>query len=250
MKYRTGTRIAGVAVPLLLGMAHATLSGAQVRPTTRDTTPTRTVAMPMANGAAKTMSGPHHALAMAYGESLATFARAVNEDASQSQTVNVELARPATIEMRRSFDQMKMHHAAQMASGAMAMRMPMTADSAAGRPRPARRDSMTKPMTAGGRRDSARVKPMTTPIRPDSTMVHPMTMPMAVDSSRTAGMAGMQAQMAAIEKHLGMLEAEVNAPAPNTAQVIEHTAEILKICAAAKQMAPDAMGKPRAPGTP
>ena len=250
MKYHTGTRIVSVAVPLLLGMAHATFAGAQVRPTTRDTTLKRTDAMPMANGAAKMMSGPHHALAMAYGESLATFARAVNADASQAQTVNVELARPATLEMRRSFDQMKVHHTAQMASGGMAMRTQMTADSAAGMTRPARRDSMTKPMTPGGRRDSALVKPMTPPIRPDSTMGHPMTMPMTTGSSRTAGMGDMQAQMAAIETHLGMLETEVNASAPNAAKVIEHTAGILKICAAAKQMSSDAMGKPRAPGTP
>ena len=250
MKNYTGTRIVSVAVPMLLGMAHAALAGAQVRPTTPDTTMTRTGAMPMANGAAKMMSGPHHALAMAYGESLATFARAVNADATQSQTVNVELARPATLEMRRSFDQMKVHHTAQMASGGMAMRMPMNADSAAGMSRPARRDSMTKPMTPGGRRDSARVKPMTPPIRSDSTMGHPMTLPMATDSSRTAGMGDMRAQMAAIETHLGMLETEVNAPAPNAAKVIEHTAEILKVRDAAMRMPSDPMSKPRAPGTP
>ncbi len=205
----------------------------------------------MATGAAKMMSGPHHALAMAYGESLATFARALNADASQSQAVNVDLARPATIEMRRSFDQMTVHHQAQMANMSMAMRMPMIADSAAGMSRPARRDSMTSTMPAHGRRDSARVKPMTSPMRSDSTMVRPMTMPMNTDSSRTTGMGDMQAQMVGLEKHLGMLETEVNSPTPDAARVIEHTAEILKICAAAKQLSSDPMmGKPRAPGTP
>ncbi len=250
MKYHSGTRIAIVAVPLLLGIAHATLAGAQVRPVIRDTTLTRPGAMPMAAGSAKMMAGPHHTLAMAYGESLAAFARAVNADASQSQAVNVELARPATVEIRRSFDQMKVHHSAQMASGGMSMRMPMTADSAAGMTRPARRDSMSMPMPPGSRRDSARMKPMSPPMRPDSTMGHPMPMPIGPDSARMAGMGDMQAHMAAIEMHLGMLETEVNAPTPNTARVIEHTAEILKICAAAMRMPSDPMGKPRTPGTP
>jgi len=244
-------RIVSAAAPLLLGLAHATLAGAQVRPVTRDTALTRPGAMPMANDAARMMSGPHHALAMAYGEALASFARAVNAEASKSQTVNVELARPATTEMRRSFEQMKVHHTAQMATSGMAMRTPMTADSAAGMTRPARRDSMSMPMPAAGRRDSARVKPMTPPIRSDSTMSRPMNMPMGTDSSRMAGMGDMQAHMAAIEKHLGMLETEVNAPVPNTAQVIEHTAEILKICAAAMRMPSDPMmAKPRTPGSP
>ncbi len=248
MTYSTGTRIVSIALPLLFGMAHATLADAQVRPMTRDTTMTHPGSMPMANGAAAMMSGPHHALAMAYGESLATFARAVNADASQSHIVNVELARPATLEMRRSFEQMKVHHAAEMAPMGMAMRMPMSADSAAGM---MRRDSMMKPMTmpmpARGRRDSARVKPMTPPMRSDSTMAHPMTMPMAMDSSRMAGMGDMQAHMTALEKHLAMLESEVNAPAPDTAKVIEHTAEILKMCAAMMPMPSGQMGKPNTP---
>ncbi len=251
MKNHMGTRVLTVAVPLLLSMAHASLAGAQVRPAPRDTTPTPTGAMPMANGTATMMSGPHHALAMAYGESLATFARALNADASQSQAVNVDLARPATIEMRRSFDQMTVHHQAQMANMSMGMRMPMHTDSAAGMSRSVRRDSMTTTMPARARRDSARVKPMAPPMRSDSTMVRPMTMPMNTDSSQHAGMGDMQAQMAALEKHLGMLETEVNSPAPNAARVIEHTAEILKICAAAMQKSSDPMmGKPRAPGAP
>ena len=251
MTYSADSRIVSIALPLLFGMAYTTLAGAQVRPMTRDSTPIPPGAMAMANGAATMMSGPHHALAMAYGESLATFARAVNVGASQSHTVNVELARPATLEMRRSFEQMKVHHAAQMAPTGVAMRMPMTADSAAGTTRPARRDSMTKPMTmpmpARGRRDSARVKPMTPPMRSDSTMSHPMTMPMAMDSSRMAGMGAMQAHMATIETHLAMLEAEVSAPAPDTAKVIEHTGEILKICAAMMPMPSGQMGKPNSP---
>lgn len=63
-------------------------------------------------------------------------------------------------------------------------------------------------------------------------------------------MGDMQGQLAALEKHLGMLESEVNAPAPNAARVVEHTAEIMKICGDAMRMPSDSMGKPRAPGAP
>lgn len=63
------------------------------------------------------MEGPHHALAMAYRDNLTTFARAVQADVSRSRTVDLELARPAAAEMRRSFDQMVEHHKGQLASG-------------------------------------------------------------------------------------------------------------------------------------
>ena len=68
-------------------------------------------------GMSDMMSGPHHALAMAYRDNLATFARAVQADVSRSHTVDLELARPAAAEMRRSFDQMVEHHKGQLASG-------------------------------------------------------------------------------------------------------------------------------------
>ena len=61
------------------------------------------------------MTGPHHVLAMAYGDNLATFARALRGNVSQSKTVNLDLARPAVAEMRRSFGEMQLHHKAQMA---------------------------------------------------------------------------------------------------------------------------------------
>jgi len=69
------------------------------------------------------MGTPHHVLAMAHHDNLATFATALQEHVAHSKTVDLELARPALAEMRRSFDQMQSHHQAQMA------RMPMTADS-------------------------------------------------------------------------------------------------------------------------
>jgi cytochrome c556 len=60
------------------------------------------------------MEGPHHVLAMAYRDNLATFARALRAQVTQSKSVNLELARPAVAEMRRSFDQMRQHHQAHM----------------------------------------------------------------------------------------------------------------------------------------
>lgn len=117
MQRNSATRILSVALPLLLALVYAPTAGAQAR----DKSMKHSTAMPHANGMSGMMSGPHHALAMAYGENLAAFARAVNVDAKRSNMVNVELARPATAEMRRSFDQMKTHHQAQMAAaGSMA----------------------------------------------------------------------------------------------------------------------------------
>jgi hypothetical protein len=129
MNIFTTTRIAGVALPLLLAGALAPSATAQVRRPPRDTSMSHGGAMSAASGMAAMMSGPHHALALAYDESLATFARALQADVMRTDMVNVELARPAVTEMRRSFDQMKMHHEAQMSSGNMMMKMPMPTDS-------------------------------------------------------------------------------------------------------------------------
>ena len=60
------------------------------------------------------MEGPHHVLAMAYRDNLATFAKALQGQVAHSKTVDLDLARPAVAEMRRSFDQMQQHHQAQM----------------------------------------------------------------------------------------------------------------------------------------
>ncbi len=53
---------------------------------------------------------PHHVLAMAYHQNLAVFAKALHERTLKVGAVNVEFARSATTEMRRSFDQMNQHH--------------------------------------------------------------------------------------------------------------------------------------------
>lgn len=57
---------------------------------------------------------PHHVLAMAYHRNLATFAKALHEQTAGASSVNLEFARAAVAEMRRSFDQMKQHHQACM----------------------------------------------------------------------------------------------------------------------------------------
>ena len=166
------------------------------------------------------MAGPHHALAMAYGENLATFARVVHADASRSNMVSTELARPATAEMRRSFDQMKAHHQAQMSTVGTTMRMPMAIDSAAAMMRPARPDAMVP-------------KPMPTPTRNDS--MQPMKM------------GDMQAQLTAIESHLGMLETEVRGSSPNAVKVAEHASEILKLYESRMRSPADSAGNIRRP---
>jgi len=61
------------------------------------------------------MGGSHHAMSMAYWANLATFARTMKEQIAQTKTVDVEMARPAVAEMRRSFDAIKQHHQAHTA---------------------------------------------------------------------------------------------------------------------------------------
>jgi hypothetical protein len=61
------------------------------------------------------MGGAHHALAMGYRANLVSFARALGADVAQTKAVDIELARPAVAEMRRSFDLIQQHHQAHMA---------------------------------------------------------------------------------------------------------------------------------------
>ena len=57
----------------------------------------------------KMMREPHHILAMAYKENLASFTKALRDQVSGSSTVNSEFANAAVAEMRRSFTQMEQH---------------------------------------------------------------------------------------------------------------------------------------------
>lgn len=68
------------------------------------------------NGKGDAKEGPHHLLAMAYRDNLTTFAKAIRQDANRTKAVNLDLARPALAEMKRSLEQMKQHHDAQLAT--------------------------------------------------------------------------------------------------------------------------------------
>ena len=82
--------------------------------------------MPGKSAMSGMMEGPHHVLAMAYRDNLASFAKALRGQVTHAKAVDLDLARPAVAEMRRSFDQMKQHHQAQMATMGDAARMAMS----------------------------------------------------------------------------------------------------------------------------
>jgi cytochrome c556 len=116
MKARNISMVPAAAGLLALLMSGATTTGMAQAPTpTPAKMPQHQEGMKGMQGMSGMMEGPHHVLAMAYRDNLATFARALQAQVTQSKTVNLDLARPAVAEMRRSFDQMKQHHQAQMA---------------------------------------------------------------------------------------------------------------------------------------
>lgn len=115
MKIRTCSTVPVAATLVALLMSGAPTSGmAQDPKPTAAKMPQHKEGMTGMHGMSGMMGGPHQMLAMAYRDNLATFARALRGQATQSKTVDLELARPAVAEMRRSFDQMQQHHQAQM----------------------------------------------------------------------------------------------------------------------------------------
>jgi polyhydroxyalkanoate synthesis regulator phasin len=70
--------------------------------------------MGMSHEHMKMASEPHHVLAMAYHQNLAAFAKALHEQTTPAGPLNLDFARAAVSEMRRSFDQMKQHHQEHM----------------------------------------------------------------------------------------------------------------------------------------
>ena len=104
-------------IPVAAGFLALLVSSAATTGTAQGTMPMSTK-MPMHQEGMKSMpgmmDGPHHVLAMAYRDNLTTFARALQGQVTKSKSVNLDLARPAAAEMRRSFDQMKEHHQAQV----------------------------------------------------------------------------------------------------------------------------------------
>lgn len=104
--------VAATLLALLMIGASATAMAQNPKPLP-GTMPPHHEGMPDMSGI---MGGPHHVLAMAYRDNLATFARALRGQVTQSKTVNLDLARPAVAEMRRSFDQIQQHRQAHMAT--------------------------------------------------------------------------------------------------------------------------------------
>jgi cytochrome c556 len=115
MKTRKQSMVPAAAGLLALLMSGATVGMAQVpTPPLPGKMPQQQDSMKRMQAMSGMMEGPHHVLAMAYRDNLATFARALQEQVTKSKTVNLDLARPAVAEMMRSFDQIKQHHQAQM----------------------------------------------------------------------------------------------------------------------------------------
>jgi hypothetical protein len=67
-------------------------------------------------GATTGMTAPssHHALALAFHESMAVFTKTLRQNAEQTTAVDGDFARNVVAEIRRGFDQMQRHHQEQM----------------------------------------------------------------------------------------------------------------------------------------
>jgi cytochrome c556 len=119
-------------IPAAAGLLALLMSGAAAPAATQTPTPPpgkmpqHQEGMKGMEGMGGMMGGPHHVLAMAYRDNLATFARALQGQVARSKTVDLDLARPAVAEMRRSFDQMQQHHQAQMTMMAEHAKPPMS----------------------------------------------------------------------------------------------------------------------------
>jgi|CXWL01.1.fsa_nt_gi hypothetical protein len=104
MKTRTA---AGISMILTLGVLTTVGATTQHSDATK---PGMQAKMDMSHDHMKMASEPHHVLAMAYHQNLATFAKALHEQTMAADPLNLEFVRAAVSEMRRSFDQMKQHH--------------------------------------------------------------------------------------------------------------------------------------------
>ena len=80
----------------------------------------------MSHDQMKMTNEPHHVLAMAYRQNLAAFAKVLQQQTAGAASVNIEFARAAVTEMRRSFDQMKQHHQEHMGTMSAEMHTKMS----------------------------------------------------------------------------------------------------------------------------
>lgn len=109
--------ISTILMALSLGAfsAMATIAQHESHSTKKDTSQSATQGKKeMSHDQMMMANEPHHLLAMAYHQNLAAFAKALHEQTARASSVNVEFARAAVAEMRRSFDQMKLHHQGHM----------------------------------------------------------------------------------------------------------------------------------------
>ncbi len=108
MKTRT---VASISMILALGAMTTVAATAEQETATK---PKAHDTMGMSHDQMKMASEPHHVLAMAYHQNLAAFAKALHEQTMAAGPLNLDFARAAVSEMRRSFDQMKQHHQEHM----------------------------------------------------------------------------------------------------------------------------------------
>lgn len=73
----------------------------------------------------KMANEPHHILAMAHHQNVLIFAQALRDQTHGASSVNVDFARDAVAEMRRSCDHMKKHHKAHTGTMTAEMRSSM-----------------------------------------------------------------------------------------------------------------------------
>ncbi|HEU4995575.1 MAG TPA: hypothetical protein VFT29_12185 [Gemmatimonadaceae bacterium] len=73
------------------------------------------------------MNEPHAALAMAFGQTVGTFARTLHDQAERGSPLDVSFARTAVAEIRRSYNSMEQQHAEHMKTMSDEMRSRMAA---------------------------------------------------------------------------------------------------------------------------
>lgn len=207
-----GLRMIPAAAGLILLLSGTTATGlAQDPAPSPGKMPQHQAGMKETKGMSGMVSQPHHVLAMAYRANLEAFARALLESSTPSKTVDVDLARPAVAEMRRSFDRMRLHHQAQMTKMTKMGDKPMGGMMMG--------DKMMGDKMMGDRMMGDKTKP-------------PMS----------GTMQDMQSHLAALNEHLTALESAVKVGTPDAKVVSSHTTEILKQCA--KMSAKPAEAKP------
>ena len=115
MKTRKYLMIPAAAILLTFLVSGATTSGmAQAPKPSPGKMPQHQEAMKGMQDTSGMMGEPQHVLAMAYRDNVVTFAQALGGQVKQAKAVNLDLARPAVAEMRRSFDLIQQYHQAHM----------------------------------------------------------------------------------------------------------------------------------------